>query len=103
MSDQNSSALAAMAAAYGLVVSLVALGFVVLTLVVNWRVASKAGYSGVLSLLMLVPFVNFIILLIFAFAKWPIERQLEQYARYAPPPAAPAGPPYATPGTTIVP
>jgi hypothetical protein len=48
----------------------------ILQLIITWRIASKAGYAGVLSLLMLVPFVNFIIILIFAFAEWPIEARL---------------------------
>lgn len=49
----------------------------VLALVINWRIASKAGYSGALSLLMLIPLANVIVLLIFAFSKWPIEQRLE--------------------------
>jgi uncharacterized membrane protein YhaH (DUF805 family) len=48
----------------------------VLILVINWRIAAKAGYSGALSLLMLIPVFNFIVLLIFAFSRWPIEEQL---------------------------
>lgn len=50
---------------------------VILALVINWKIASKAGYSGALSLLMLIPIANFIILIIFAFSKWPIEERLE--------------------------
>ncbi len=46
-----------------------------------WRIFKKAGYSGALGLLMYVPLVNFILLLVLAFSKWPIERQLEQYER----------------------
>ena len=36
-----------------------------------WRVFSKAGYSGALGLLMLVPFGCLIMLCILAFSKWP--------------------------------
>ncbi len=55
---------------------LIWLAFFVLLLVINWRIAAKAGYAGALSLLMLIPVFNFIVLLIFAFGKWPIEEQL---------------------------
>ncbi len=43
-----------------------------------WRICSKMGYSGALSLLMFVPLVNLILYLFLAFSKWPIERRLEQ-------------------------
>ena len=35
-----------------------------------WRIFSKAGFSGWLSLLMIVPLVNLIILYIVAFSDW---------------------------------
>ncbi|MBV8280545.1 MAG: hypothetical protein JO347_00595 [Candidatus Eremiobacteraeota bacterium] len=40
-----------------------------------WRIAEKAGYPGVASLLMIIPIVNLIAFIYFAFAEWPIERQ----------------------------
>lgn len=52
----------------------------VLAPVVNWRIASKAGYSGALSPLMLIPLANVIVLIVFAFSKWPIEQRLEARA-----------------------
>jgi len=36
-----------------------------------WRILSKAGYPGVLSLLWLVPVLNVVALWIFAFTEWP--------------------------------
>ncbi len=39
-----------------------------------WRIVSKAGYSGALSFLLLIPLVNIILLWVFAFVKWPIEK-----------------------------
>jgi uncharacterized membrane protein YhaH (DUF805 family) len=72
----DSTAITAAVAAYGLFVGIFILVIFVLQLVICWRIASKAGYSGVMSLLMLVPFINFIIILIFAFAEWPIEARL---------------------------
>jgi len=37
-----------------------------------WKIFSKAGYSGALSLLMLVPLANIILFIWFAFAEWPV-------------------------------
>jgi uncharacterized membrane protein YhaH (DUF805 family) len=77
---EPSPALTAAIAAYGLVFSIVLLLLFVLTIVIQWRIAAKAGYNGALSLLMLVPMVNFIVLLIFAFGEWPIEGRLKALA-----------------------
>lgn len=38
-----------------------------------WFIFSKAGYSKWLSLLMVVPLVNVILLYYFAFSKWPMD------------------------------
>ncbi|MDR7132820.1 hypothetical protein J2X06_000019 [Lysobacter niastensis] len=43
-------------------------------LVPLWRIVSKAGFPGPLSLLALVPLVNVVLLWVFAFARWPVER-----------------------------
>jgi len=45
-------------------------------LVPFWKIFEKAGYPGVLGLLMAVPFVNFVVLLFLAFSDWPVLRQL---------------------------
>jgi hypothetical protein len=52
--------------------------FIALMIFVNWKIAVKAGYKGALSLLMLVPMVNLVVMLIFAFTDWPIERELRR-------------------------
>jgi len=52
-----------------------------LTLIIWWKIFSKAGWSGALSLLMLVPFVNLIMAFYVAFATWPIQRELEALKR----------------------
>jgi hypothetical protein len=39
-----------------------------------WRIASKAGYPGALSLLLVIPIVNIILIWLFAFSRWPVER-----------------------------
>ncbi len=54
-------------------------------LIAWWRIFGKAGWPGALGLLMIVPLVNIVLLLILAFAEWPIEREL-RYVRAQPPP-----------------
>ncbi len=49
---------------------------VAISVTVYWRVATKAGYAGALSLLMFLPLVNLVMLLIFAFSEWPIEKEI---------------------------
>ncbi len=72
----DSSTIGALAA-FGVIYAIIVIVALVLGIIINWRIASKAGYSGALSLLMLIPFVNIVIIFIFAFSKWPIEQQLE--------------------------
>lgn len=43
-----------------------------------WKIFSKTGYSGWLSLLMLVPLVNLIVLYVIAFSDWPALRYGQQ-------------------------
>ena len=60
---------------FGLLLGLVSLVFAV---IVWWRICSKAGYSGALGLLVLVPLANIILLLVLAFGTWPIEEELRR-------------------------
>ena len=79
------------------------------TTVLMWRILDKAGYSGALSLLLLIPFVNGIIFLvllaILAFSEWPARTQpgwvavpavpvypLQQQGYYPPQPQYPTHP-----------
>lgn len=39
-----------------------------------WRICSKAGFSGALSLLILFPVLNLFLLFFLAFAEWPALR-----------------------------
>lgn len=41
------------------------------------NIFQKAGYNRFMGLLMLIPGINFLMLLVLAFDKWPIERKLE--------------------------
>jgi hypothetical protein len=53
----------------------VLLFFGVFWIVPIWRIVSRAGFSGIWSLLLFVPFVNFVMLWVFAFARWPRDRE----------------------------
>jgi hypothetical protein len=56
--------------------SIFGLIFLILFIVIYWRIFSKAGYNGALSLLLLIPIVNIIMLFVLAFGNWPIHREL---------------------------
>ncbi len=40
-----------------------------------WRICEKAGYSGALGLLVLVPLVNIGLLYFLGFARWPVTEE----------------------------
>lgn len=44
-----------------------------------WFIFSKAGYSKWLSLLMVVPLVNLVLLYFLAFSQWPSQRSTSTY------------------------
>lgn len=52
------------------------LALAVLWVLAWWNIFDKAGFSGALALLMLVPLVNLGMFLFFAFAEWPVRREL---------------------------
>jgi hypothetical protein len=85
-----------MAAAAGTfaVFGIIALFAVIISIVLHWRIAAKAGYPGAMSLLLLIPLVNFVVYILFAFSEWPIERALRGGG---PGPAMP-NPSYVPPG-----
>jgi hypothetical protein len=47
---------------------------IVLTVLPFYKIFSRAGFNGWLSLLMLVPLVNIVMLFFLAFAEWPRDR-----------------------------
>ena len=57
---------------FGLIMCLI---IVVLIILPFWFIFSKAGYSKWLSLLMVVPMVNIVMLYFLAFSTWPSERE----------------------------
>lgn len=54
-------------------------GMVALFIFIWGTIFKKAGYSFWMFLLMLVPIANLVWLLVFAFSKWPIHRELDAY------------------------
>ena len=45
--------------------------WIVVWVVPFWKIFSKAGFPGALSLLMLIPVVQIVVLFIVAFSRWP--------------------------------
>jgi hypothetical protein len=54
----------------------VLIALTVLQIVAYWKIFAKAGHSGAMSLLLLIPVVGFIVFVWFAFSRWPIEDRL---------------------------
>ena len=48
---------------------------ILLTVIPFWKICSKAGFPGALSLLMLVPIANIILLFYIAFSEWPVLKK----------------------------
>jgi hypothetical protein len=76
----------------GFTVVLILVG--ILGLICQVKIITKAGYSGWYILTGFVPILNFVMFLIFVFAKWPIQERLERAERgvgygYPPPPGSP--------------
>ena len=97
--DHTSAATAGAFAALAFVYAIVLLVVVAFTLWVYWRIFTKAGYNGALSLLNLIPGIGpLICVLILAFGRWPIEDQLASLMGRSGPSTIP--PP---PGTSVMP
>lgn len=104
---QSIQAAAGVGATIGLVIALLS---VVFAIIIYWKIFSKAGYSGAMSLLMLVPIANIVMICILAFGEWPVLRELNElrqrasmggsgyppsgYAQMQVPPGQPSGPGY---------
>ena len=73
----NNSATAGFLAGFFVVYAVIVLGIIAFTIWAYWRVFEKAGFSGALSLLNLIPGVGpLICMIILAFGRWPIEDEL---------------------------
>lgn len=95
-SSNDGAAAAAAVGAFFLIYFLFIAALCVFTGYLYWKIAQKAGYPGAMSLLMFVPLANIIVMILFAFQKWPVEQELERLrGGYSPPqwPSPPTGQP----------
>lgn len=51
---------------------------VLLVVIPAWKITTKAGFPGILSLLVLIPVANIVFLYVLAFAEWPALRAVEE-------------------------
>jgi len=87
---QTASNLAAgMGVGLVLFIVLVALVFVAFFIFLFWRIFTKAGLAGPLSLLVVVPFGPLIVLCILAFSQWKVIPAPVAAPYYPPPPPPP--------------
>ncbi len=63
---------------FSLVAGIISLALVIFSILIYWKIFSKAGYNGAMSLLMLVPIANLVVICILAFGEWPIYQELNQ-------------------------
>jgi energy-coupling factor transporter transmembrane protein EcfT len=63
--------------------ALFAVAIWVVFLIAYVKIISRAGYSGWWVLVMFVPILNIVMLLIFAFKEWPIQRELAELRGWA--------------------
>jgi hypothetical protein len=68
------------------------LGVIVAFVWASVRIFQKAGYSGWLAVLYLIPVVNILTFFWFAAAEWPVEEELRRLRATAPPPGPSAAP-----------
>src|SRR5579875_1588599 len=91
MDNGSSSAFAV----FGFLYLIFMLALVAFGIFVIWRILSKAGYNGALSLLILIPGIgSLIIILMLAFGDWPVLRELNMLRQQhgMMPPGYPQGP-----------
>ncbi|HEU5224601.1 MAG TPA: hypothetical protein VFV29_02260 [Actinomycetota bacterium] len=58
--------------------ALFGIAFAAIYIFAAWKIVSKAGYSGALSLLIIVPLVNIVMLFVFAFSDWPVLQEVRR-------------------------
>ena len=99
MNDNSSAAAGALATFMSMALVFAVVGFAILafTIWLNWRIFTRAGYNGALSLLSIIPVGPLICQVILAFGRWPIEDELAALRAAAPIPGA------MPPGTSVMP
>jgi hypothetical protein len=65
------------------VVIIVGLAFWLVFVIAYIKIITRAGYSGWWVLIVLVPIANIVMLLIFAYKEWPIQRELRELRGWA--------------------
>jgi hypothetical protein len=83
MPDSQTSQIQTMLAAFGIAECIIALAGIAFTILVFWKIFSKAGYNGALGILMIVPIANIVMLCILAFSQWPILQELNRLRQQA--------------------
>ena len=78
MPTDTGTSVAALSAGLVLFILIVSLASIIFAIIIYWRIVSKAGYNGAMSLLLFIPIVNLIMIIIFAFSEWPIQKELNQ-------------------------
>ena len=66
-----------------LVTLIITVAAIVFGIIIWWRIFSKAGYNGAMSLLLFIPIANLIVICMLAFAEWPILKELNQLRQMA--------------------
>ncbi|MGR4064279.1 MAG: hypothetical protein ACLQPV_02390 [Vulcanimicrobiaceae bacterium] len=95
MDQNNLAGVPALAGGMVFVIIAVGIAFYALIIWLYWRILERAGFSGALSLLNIVPLGTLVILLILAFGQWPIEQRLagvQGGGTFVPPPPPPTPP-----------
>jgi hypothetical protein len=85
MSVNNGTGTLDTGALAGIIISSVVFSLVaiIFSVIIYWRIFSKAGYSGAMGLLMFVPIANIVVLCILAFGEWPIYKELNYLRQQA--------------------
>lgn len=78
MSSSDAGGAAAVLGSIGCIGGLIGLAMGVLMIIAFWKIFAKAGFSGALALLLLIPLANLIIILYLAFSQWPIHDELNR-------------------------
>jgi hypothetical protein len=65
--------------AYGFGVVIGQLLVLVLMIACAWKIVEKAGFIGAWSLLLLIPCVNIIAVIYFAFTEWPVTKAAQEH------------------------
>src|SRR5450432_1355235 len=83
MPPDQSQAVGTIFATFGIFFTILSVASIAFSIIIGWKIFSKAGYSGAMSLLMFVPIANIVVICILAFGNWPIYQELNQLRQRA--------------------